>query len=179
LLRTTCVAPVRNCATAAAVSWSRSSSCWAMASVQTTERYLGCKQNLWHPVNDLFDLRAEPTPQESGPQPSPSRSSETMPTQELECPNGGSEDDDHPTPICRPDQRFRRERTEVVQVEMGDCPASVRSCSEPRVAEGDSASRADANIGKEFSSTGLSSGCLCDESNAAGDQPACLEARSG
>jgi integrase len=27
------------------------------ASVQTTERYLGCKQNLGHPVNDLFDLR--------------------------------------------------------------------------------------------------------------------------
>ncbi len=26
------------------------------ASVQTTERYLGCKQNLGHPVNDLFDL---------------------------------------------------------------------------------------------------------------------------
>jgi Phage integrase family len=26
------------------------------ASVQTTERYLGCKQNLRHPVNDLFDL---------------------------------------------------------------------------------------------------------------------------
>ena len=26
------------------------------ASVQTTERYLGCKQNLGHPVNDLFKL---------------------------------------------------------------------------------------------------------------------------
>jgi hypothetical protein len=26
------------------------------ASVQTTERYLGCKQNLGHPVNDLFRL---------------------------------------------------------------------------------------------------------------------------
>ncbi len=32
------------------------------ASVQTTERYLGCKQNLGHPVNDLFDLgRTDPT----------------------------------------------------------------------------------------------------------------------
>src|SRR5882672_10765680 len=29
------------------------------ASVQTTERYLGCKQNLGHPVNDLFELRTE------------------------------------------------------------------------------------------------------------------------
>jgi site-specific recombinase XerD len=26
------------------------------ASVQTTERYLGCKQNLGHPVNDRFNL---------------------------------------------------------------------------------------------------------------------------
>jgi len=29
------------------------------ASVQTTERYLGCKQNLGHPVNDRFELRTE------------------------------------------------------------------------------------------------------------------------
>ena len=34
------------------------------ASVQTTERYLGCKQNLRHPVNDLFDLRTERRPDE-------------------------------------------------------------------------------------------------------------------
>jgi hypothetical protein len=35
------------------------------ASVQTTERYLGCKQNLGHPVNDLFDLRtADPLGQD-------------------------------------------------------------------------------------------------------------------
>ena len=33
------------------------------ASVQTTERYLGCKQNLGHPVNDLFDLRIDALPQ--------------------------------------------------------------------------------------------------------------------
>jgi hypothetical protein len=26
------------------------------SSIQTTERYLGCKQNLGHPVNDLFQL---------------------------------------------------------------------------------------------------------------------------
>jgi integrase-like protein len=29
------------------------------ASVQTTERYLCCKQNLGHPVNDLFNLGAD------------------------------------------------------------------------------------------------------------------------
>ena len=32
------------------------------ASVQTTERYLGCKQNLGHPVNDLFSLALGPQP---------------------------------------------------------------------------------------------------------------------
>ena len=35
------------------------------ASVQTTERYLGCKQNLGHPVNDLFELRTEGWPHEN------------------------------------------------------------------------------------------------------------------
>jgi len=29
------------------------------ASVLTTQRYLGCKQNLGHPVNDLFELKIE------------------------------------------------------------------------------------------------------------------------
>jgi site-specific recombinase XerD len=35
------------------------------ASVQTTERYLGCKQNLGHPVNDLFDLAKDGRPYEN------------------------------------------------------------------------------------------------------------------
>jgi len=35
------------------------------ASVLTTERYLGCKQNLGHPVNDLFTLKVNVQPQES------------------------------------------------------------------------------------------------------------------
>jgi len=46
------------------------------ASVLTTERYLGCKQNLGHPVNDLFDLRIDAPADEDGaesdgPEPSP------------------------------------------------------------------------------------------------------------
>ena len=46
------------------------------ASVLTTERYLGCKQNLGHPVNDLFDLRIDTPADEDGaesdgPEPSP------------------------------------------------------------------------------------------------------------
>ena len=44
------------------------------ASVQTTERYLGCKQNLGHPVNDLFDLGIDPKPHEASPQLAASRS---------------------------------------------------------------------------------------------------------
>jgi len=32
------------------------------ASIQTTERYLGCKQNLGHPVNDLFRLETNVEP---------------------------------------------------------------------------------------------------------------------
>ena len=34
------------------------------ASVLTTERYLGCKQNLGHPVNDLFDIKTNVQTQE-------------------------------------------------------------------------------------------------------------------
>lgn len=35
------------------------------ASIQTTERYLGCKQNLGHPVNDLFRLETNFQPEET------------------------------------------------------------------------------------------------------------------
>ena len=37
------------------------------ASVLTTERYLGCKQNLGHPVNDLFELNIEGAGDENSP----------------------------------------------------------------------------------------------------------------
>lgn len=37
------------------------------ASVLTTERYLGFKQNLGHPVNDLFDLKTDVQTQETPP----------------------------------------------------------------------------------------------------------------
>jgi hypothetical protein len=38
------------------------------ASVLTTERYLGCKQNLGHPVNDLFILSTDAAVDENGAQ---------------------------------------------------------------------------------------------------------------
>ena len=37
------------------------------ASVLTTERYLGCKQNLGHPVNDLFELKMDGQAEEGSP----------------------------------------------------------------------------------------------------------------
>src|SRR5271167_3244654 len=112
------------------------------ASVQTTERYLGCKQNLGHPVNDLFDLGVDPKPHEASPQLAASRSLETMPGRELECPHGGSQYAD-PIFFCSRGQPSQGGRTEVVKVGAGDRPASLRSCSEPRIAGGDSAGEAD------------------------------------
>src|SRR6266853_2883454 len=61
------------------------------ASVQTTERYLGCKQNLGHPVNDLFDLRTDGRPYENDGEFSPVKSSdpvEKASRQRIECRHG-------------------------------------------------------------------------------------------
>ncbi|MGA9255755.1 MAG: hypothetical protein WBV98_04055, partial [Candidatus Sulfotelmatobacter sp.] len=35
------------------------------ASVQTTDRYLGCKLNLGQPVNDLYNLKTDTKPPET------------------------------------------------------------------------------------------------------------------
>jgi hypothetical protein len=64
------------------------------ASVQTTQRYLGCKQNLAHSVNDLFTLGTKPTPPEPGAQTPTSTSLATTLSQGLECPRVGSEHGD-------------------------------------------------------------------------------------
>jgi len=73
------------------------------ASVQTTERYLGCKQNLGHPVNDLFDLRTDGQQQaehvESVPADGVSEAVEKAFGQGIECGHGGSE---HEQPSVRP-----------------------------------------------------------------------------
>ena len=65
------------------------------ASVQTTERYLGCKQNLGHPVNDLFDLRIDtqqPTKdQESVPATAAAGAVEKVQETGIECRYGGPE----------------------------------------------------------------------------------------
>ena len=66
------------------------------ASVQTTERYLGCKQNLGHPVNDLFDLGTEGRPEENDDESAPGKASdpvEKAPGHGVECRHGGSDYD--------------------------------------------------------------------------------------
>jgi len=107
------------------------------ASVQTTERYLGCKQNLGHPVNDRFHLSSLVAPQQArsesgavkGPTPVATASSH-----EIECRHGGSE---HEHPVCDPRQLSLPERTDLVEVGKGHRPHSFRRCS------GSGASRSD------------------------------------
>src|SRR5690242_14533497 len=48
------------------------------ASVQATERYLGCKQNLGHPVNDLFDLGIDVRQQDIANEPVPVKASDPV-----------------------------------------------------------------------------------------------------
>src|SRR2546427_4244321 len=65
------------------------------ASVQTTERYLGCKQNLGSPVNDRFKLRVDVQPREQDRESVPahgfSKPVEKPFGQGIECRHGGSE----------------------------------------------------------------------------------------
>ena len=107
------------------------------ASVQTTERYLGCKQNLGHPVNDLFDLRTdtqEQAKQDSDPQNAVSESLEKAPEPGIECRHGGSEREQ---PIGDPQRVPLAERTHMVEVGKGYRPQSLRRCSEAGTSRGD------------------------------------------
>src|SRR6201982_1612226 len=94
------------------------------ASVQTTERYLGCKQNLGHPVNDLFDLRVDARLQakqdESVPATATSEAVEKEYEPGIECP-GGSE---YEQPICESEHVSLAERTDVVEVGKSHRPYS-------------------------------------------------------
>jgi len=98
------------------------------ASVQTTERYLGCKQNLGHPVNDLFDLRTAGRPHENNGESAPVKSSdpvEKASRQGIECCHGGSE---HDQPVCDPRPLSLPERTDLVEVRKDHRPHSLRRC---------------------------------------------------
>jgi site-specific recombinase XerD/CDGSH-type Zn-finger protein len=99
------------------------------ASVQTTERYLGCKQNLGHPVNDLFNLRTGVAAQEKRVESTVVESAapvEKLSQQGIVCRHGGSEHD----PACDPRHLSLPERTDLVEVGKGHRPQSLRRCSE-------------------------------------------------
>jgi site-specific recombinase XerD len=114
------------------------------ASVQTTERYLGCKQNLGHPVNDLFDLRMEEqTPEENRESVAANGVIEVVERafeQGIECRHGGSK---HDQPVCNARLRFLPERTHMVEVGKGHCPHSFRRCSEAGTARDHAGSKAE------------------------------------
>src|ERR1039458_2805174 len=115
----------------------------AHASVQTTERYLGCKQNLGHPVNDLFELRT------GGPQENDDTSATVKASSDpvekasgrgVECRHGGPE---HDQPVCDSRQLSLPERTDLVEVRKGNRPHSLRRCPGARASRGDSGSKED------------------------------------
>jgi site-specific recombinase XerD len=114
------------------------------ASVQTTERYLGCKQNLGHPVNDLFDLRTDGQRQakhvESVPADGASEAVEKAFGQGIECGHGGSE---HAQPICDPKHVSLPERADVVEIGKSHRPHSLRRCLGAGASRGDSGSKED------------------------------------
>jgi site-specific recombinase XerD len=113
------------------------------ASVQTTERYLGCKQNLGHPVNDLFDLRTDVQPQEkrldSAAVKLAAAPVEKASQQGIECRHGGSEHD----PARDSRHLSLPERTDLVEVGKGHRPHSLRRCSEAGTPRGNAENKAD------------------------------------
>ena len=107
------------------------------ASVQTTERYLGCKQNLGSPVNDRFKLRMDVQPRDVKVESAMVKGStpvETAPCQGIECRHGGREDE-QPVEAKR---LFQPERTDLVEVRKGHRPHSLRRCSGLGASQSDS-----------------------------------------
>ena len=96
------------------------------ASVQTTERYLGCKQNLGHPVNDLFELKTNPQPKsvESAAVEDASERLEKASSKGIECRHGGSDHD----PASDARHLSLSERTDMVEIGEGHRPYSLRRC---------------------------------------------------
>ena len=104
------------------------------ASVQTTERYLGCKQNLGHPVNDRFTLGtfiAAPAP-ESPNQVAPVSAEEARETCEIEpvhqikCSEGGPEYGER-APTAGPGFSVVDAHPEMVIHRKGNCSQGLRS----------------------------------------------------
>jgi site-specific recombinase XerD len=115
-------------------------------SVQTTERYLGCKQNLGHPVNDLFDLGTDEQPHEKDGESATVKASDDVEKpsrQGIEYRHGGL---DHDQPVCDSGPLSLPERTVLVEVRKGHCPHSLRRCPRARASRGDSGSKEDGQL---------------------------------
>jgi len=114
------------------------------ASVQTTERYLGCKQNLGHPVNDLFDLRTDAVQQKEDEESVHANGSDDAVEkafgQGIECRHGGSV---HEQPIFNSKQVSLPERTHLVEAGKGRRPEGFRRCSEAGTSGGHAGSKAE------------------------------------
>src|ERR1700722_3899763 len=103
------------------------------ASVQTTERYLGCKQNLGHPVNDRITLGtriASPAPDTLNETARTEREivheiCEIGPIQQVKCSAGGREHDD--LTAVRPGFVLDDARAEMVIDRKGHCSSVLRS----------------------------------------------------
>ena len=98
------------------------------ASVQTTERYLGCKQNLGHPVNDLFDLRMDAHQQVKEEE--THRAGEPVETAGEPDIRSRYTASGHERPVCDSKQVPTPDRTHLVEVGEGQRPQSLRRCSE-------------------------------------------------
>jgi site-specific recombinase XerD len=117
-------------------------------SVQTTERYLRCKQNLGHPVNDLFDLGPDGQPHENDGESAPVKASdevEKASRQAIECRHGGS---DHDQPVCDSRPLSLPERTDLVEVRKDCRPCSLRRCPEAGSSADNAGSKADGQSGQ-------------------------------
>ena len=132
------------------------------ASVQTTERYLGCKQNLGHPVNDLFDLRTDAQQHEkhegSVPTNQGNGAVEKKHEPGIKCGHGGPE---HEHPICDPKHVSLSERTHVVEVGKGHRPQTRRRCSEAGTSGRFAANKAEGEADQRTSES-LGVGALLD-----------------
>jgi site-specific recombinase XerD len=113
------------------------------ASVQTTERYLGCKQNLGHPVNDLFDLAKDGRPYDNDDESARAKTSDPVEMASrpgIECRHGGS---NHDQPVCDSTHLSLPTRTDLVEIRKGHRPQSLRRCSRPGASRSDSGSKED------------------------------------
>jgi len=115
------------------------------ASVQTTERYLGCKQNLGHPVNDLFKLETKsPEHDVESVRVQPSASVETALREGIECRHGES---DHDQSASDTRELSLPERADLVEVGKGRRPRNLRRCSGPGAARSDSENKTNGQRG--------------------------------